>query len=280
MFALTRHKVFLIGTVAMVALLTLGVSYRYVSIGSIRIGTGGGGDSESNQTEPPASTLSSAPEPVPDPEPEIPLVPPAEMLYKLKPVREAAENITSTVFMFRGDFSSDFYDIFTLHKRATRYCDKDTTVDGCDVRLPRNYKWWTLSSKLVDALEVMCKEPEKTDFYVKIDDDLIMSERKLDEVIRRMAATDCQVAGGIAADHGYYWPVGQVYIFTRAILERLCLLYPITRELHSSEDITFGRLLNSSDTSMFCNLDRPRNHWHKDYKDRRVRISHFTQHNE
>ncbi|KAJ1765380.1 hypothetical protein LPJ74_006369, partial [Coemansia sp. RSA 1843] len=201
-------------------------------------------------------------------------------LYSLKPVREASENITSTVFMFRGDFSSDFYDLFSLQKRAVRYCDNDTTISGCDVKLPRNYKWGTLSSKLLDALEVMCKAPKKTDFYVKIDDDLIMSESKLDEVIKRMSTTDCQVSGRIARDFEFYWAVGQIYIFKRAILETICAKLPITRQLHGSEDISFGSFINSTDRSMFCDLDTPRNHWHKDYSDKRIKIEYLIQHNE
>ncbi|KAJ2504733.1 hypothetical protein GGI11_007255 [Coemansia sp. RSA 2049] len=95
-----------------------------------------------------------------------------------------------------------------------------------------------------------------------------------------MAATDCQVAGGIIPSRNYYWPLGQVYIFKRAMLEKICQLYPITWSLHSSEDITFGRLLNISDTSMFCNLNKPDNHWHINYKDRRFELNYFTQHNE
>ncbi|KAJ2564960.1 hypothetical protein IW140_005542 [Coemansia sp. RSA 1813] len=198
----------------------------------------------------------------------------------MTPVREAPNNITTTVFMFRGDFSSPFYDIFALHKRATRYCDKDTTIDGCDVKLPRNYRWGNLSDKLVDALEHMCKAPEKTDFYVKADDDLIMSDSKLDEVIRVMSTTDCQVAGGIMSSQGFYWPLGQVYIFKREILEQFCQKFPITMKLHSSEDISFGMILNSKDTSRFCNLNTPANHWHINYEDHRVKIKYFTQHNE
>ncbi|KAJ1791288.1 hypothetical protein LPJ59_005016 [Coemansia sp. RSA 2399] len=181
--------------------------------------------------------------------------------------------------MFRGDISSPLYDLFALHKRATRYCDNDTTVDGCNVKLPNNYKWGNLSDKLLDALEVMCKEPEKTDFYVKIDDDLIMSESKLDEILKAMATTDCQVAGGIARDFGFYWPVGQIYIFKRAILEKICPQLPVTDVFHSSEDITFGSLLNSTDKSMFCSVVTPTNHWHKNYKDQRVEVKYLVQHN-
>ncbi|KAJ2750609.1 hypothetical protein H4S06_004331, partial [Coemansia sp. BCRC 34490] len=132
----------------------------------------------------------------------IPLLPHVRNMYSMKRVREAPREITSTVFMLRGDFSSDFYDLFALQKRATRYCDNDTKADGCDVKLPRSYRWGTLSSKLVDALELMCKEPVKTDFYAKIDDDLIMSESKFDDALRVMAETDCQVSGGIARDYG------------------------------------------------------------------------------
>ncbi|KAJ2400527.1 hypothetical protein GGI23_001983 [Coemansia sp. RSA 2559] len=123
-------------------------------------------------------------------------------------------------------------------------------------------------------------ETEKTDFYVKIDDDLIMSESKLDEILKVMAATDCQVAGGIALDYGFYWPLGQVYIFKRTIMEMICPQLPVTNVFHSSEDITFGSLLNSTDKSMFCGLNKPKNHWHKDYKDQRVEIKYITQHNE
>ncbi|KAJ2514725.1 hypothetical protein GGI11_000850 [Coemansia sp. RSA 2049] len=204
---------------------------------------------------------------------------PAE-LYSLKRVRKVPEKVTSTIFMFRGDFSSDLYDLFAIQKRATRYCDKDTTVDGCDVKLAKNYKWGTLSEKLFDSLELMCKAPEKTDFYVKIDDDLIMPESKLEDAMRTMAATDCQVAGGIAVDYGFYWAVGQIYIFKRAVLEKICPQLPVTNIFHSSEDISFGSLLNTTDKSMFCNLHKPENHWHKKYKDRRVEIKYYIQHNE
>ncbi|KAJ2867975.1 hypothetical protein GGI22_000928, partial [Coemansia erecta] len=209
-----------------------------------------------------------------------PALPFVDELHSLEPVREAPEKVTSTIFMFRGDFSSSLYDLFVLHKRATRYCDKDTTVDGCDVKLPGSYKWDNLSDKLLDALDIMCKEPEKTDFYIKLDDDLIMSESKLEEILKVMAATDCQVAGGIARDYGFYWPVGQIYIFKRAILEKICPQLPVTNVFHSSEDITFGSLLNSTDKSMFCSLNKPKKHWHKDYSDQRVEIKYFAQHND
>ncbi|KAJ2384865.1 hypothetical protein GGI23_006837, partial [Coemansia sp. RSA 2559] len=96
-----------------------------------------------------------------------------------------------------------------------------------------------------------------------------MSDSKLDEVIRVMAATDCQVGGGIMAARKFYWPLGQVYIFKRAILEQFCQKFPITRKLHSSEDISFGLILDSSDPNMFCHLNKPANHWHIDYQDQR-----------
>ncbi|KAJ1737411.1 hypothetical protein LPJ72_000518 [Coemansia sp. Benny D160-2] len=207
------------------------------------------------------------------------LLPYVKELYSLEPVREAPKKITSTLFMFRGDFSSNLYDVFALQKRATRYCDNDTRADGCDVRLPRNYKWGTLSSKLADTLELICKAPEKTDFYVKIDDDLIMSESKFDEVLKIMSTTDCQVAGGIARDYGFYWPLGQMYIFKRAILEQICAKLPVEKLFHPHEDIAFGSFLNSTDKSMFCNLNFPPNHWHRKYKDRRLQIKFFKQQN-
>ncbi|KAJ2668328.1 hypothetical protein GGI25_006462, partial [Coemansia spiralis] len=113
---------------------------------------------------------------------------------------------------------------------------------GCDVKLPNNYKWGNLSYKLLDSLKVMCGSPNKTDFYVKIDDDLIMPESKLEEIIRKMATTECQVAGGIAVDFPFYWAVGQIYIFKRSVFEDICKrLTP--KVIHpGSEDITFGVL--------------------------------------
>ncbi|KAJ2609721.1 hypothetical protein EV177_004322 [Coemansia sp. RSA 1804] len=210
---------------------------------------------------------------------QIPLLPHVRNMYSMKRVREAPKEITSTVFMLRGDFSSDFYDLFALQKRATRYCDNDTKADGCDVKLPRSYRWGTLSSKLVDALELMCKEPVKTDFYAKIDDDLIMSESKFDDALRVMAETDCQVSGGIARDYGFYWPLGQIYIFKRAILEKICARFPVTISLPGSEDISFGKLINSTDRDMFCNLHGRDNHWHRQYKDDHLRIKYYKQQN-
>ncbi|KAJ2856190.1 hypothetical protein GGI22_003893 [Coemansia erecta] len=254
-----RRVIFAAIAILVAALLTLGASYHIVTTSYNYL---------KESQKPPGS------------EKEIPLLPRVKELYSLEPVRTAPENITTTVFMFRGDFSSDFYDLFALQKRAIRYCDNDTTVEGCDVKLPRNYKWGTLSYKLLDALEQMCNSPEKTDFYVKIDDDLIMSDSMLDEVIKVMATTNCQVSGSIARDFGFYWPVGQIYIFKRAILEQVCAKLPITRQLHGSEDITFGSFINSTDRTMFCNLENPKNHWHKDYKDQRVEIRYFIQHNE
>ncbi|KAI9503072.1 hypothetical protein BX070DRAFT_224679 [Coemansia spiralis] len=198
----------------------------------------------------------------------------------LRSKHSVPDKISTTIFMFRGDFSSPLYDLFTLQKRAIKFCDKDTSVAGCDVRLPNNYKWGTLSAKLMDALDVMCKSNAKTDFYVKIDDDLIMSEARLEEIIRKMAATDCQVAGGIARDFPYYWAVGQIYVFKREIFDYVCTQLPPKFELHSSEDIMFGRLINSTDRSRFCSLDKPQNHWHKKYKDQRLKIEYLLQHNE
>ncbi|KAJ1663250.1 hypothetical protein EV178_005140 [Coemansia sp. RSA 1646] len=208
------------------------------------------------------------------------ILPYVKQLSKLKPTHPAPADITTTIFMFRGDFSSPLFDLFTLQKRATKFCDKDTKAEGCDVRLKESYKWGTLSSKLVDSLDVMCNSMKRTDFYVKIDDDLIMSESRLDEIIRTMASTDCQVAGGIAVDYRFYWAVGQIYVFKRAILDDICQKLPTATKLHAHEDIAFGMLINSTDKSMFCSLDRPTNHWHKNYKDQRVEIHYLEQHNE
>ncbi|KAJ2003824.1 hypothetical protein GGI04_002828, partial [Coemansia thaxteri] len=130
---------------------------------------------------------------------ELPDVKELSSLESILPVRK---HPTSTLFMFRGDFSSPYYDIFALHKRATRICDKDTKAGGCDIKLAKNYKWGTLAEKLVDTLDLFCKhsDSKKTDFYVKIDDDLIMPESKLDEILAKMASTHCQFAGGIVSN--------------------------------------------------------------------------------
>ncbi|KAI9503859.1 hypothetical protein BX070DRAFT_234753 [Coemansia spiralis] len=195
-------------------------------------------------------------------------------LYPAKP------DISTTIFMFRGDFSSPLYDLFTLQKRAIKFCDKDTSITGCDIKLPNNYKWGTLSSKLLDALDVMCRSPKKTDFYVKIDDDLVMSEFALEQMIRKMATTTCQLAGGIAVDYEFYWAEGQIYIFTRAVFDHVCSVLPHVTDVYPSEDITFGYLLNSTDRSKFCGAYSPTNHWHKEYNDNRVKIEYLNQHNE
>ncbi|KAI9503805.1 hypothetical protein GGI25_006492 [Coemansia spiralis] len=209
------------------------------------------------------------------------ILPWADNLDTLKSIHTAPDNISTTVFMFRGDFSSPLYDLFVLHKRAVKFCDKGTAVAGCDVRLPEDYKWGTLSSKLLDALDVMCKSDKKTDFYVKVDDDLIMSEARLEEMIRKMATTDCQVAGGIAVDYQFYWPTGQVYIFKRAVLDEMCAKLSDARGVYSSEDITFGYMLNSTDKGRFCDIEKPvLTHWHKEYKDKRIKIEYHIQHNE
>ncbi|KAJ1767498.1 hypothetical protein IW140_005459 [Coemansia sp. RSA 1813] len=296
MFAFTTYRIIFISVAALIVLLTLVANYYILDVSSA-IPTGQLQQPQPEQSQPgqPQSEQPQPEQPSENSQQMLeeqqrqkfideykgkPHLPAADELYSLKPVREASEDITSTVFMFRGDFSSPLYDLFSLHKRATRYCDKDTNADGCDVKLPRNYKWSNLSDKLLDALEHMCKAPEKTDFYVKIDDDLIMSESKLDEVMKVMATTDCQIAGGIARDYGFYWAVGKIYIFKRAILEKICSQVPITNMYFIGEDMTFGSLLNTTDRSMFCNLGRPQNHWHKDYEDHRVTIKYLTQHNE
>ncbi|KAJ2656554.1 hypothetical protein IWW48_004972 [Coemansia sp. RSA 1200] len=199
----------------------------------------------------------------------------ARELNSLESTHTPRDNLTTTVFMLYSEISSPLHDLFTLHKRATKYCDADTKVAGvCDVRLPRSYTYAELSLKLLDSLDIMCREPLKTDYYVKIDDDLIMSESMLDRMIRKMATTDCQVAGSIALDYAFYWPEGQIYIFTRCILETACKNMPYIADVYPNEDITFGLLLNSTDTSMFCDNMWPRNHWHKHYSDSRVEINY------
>ncbi|KAJ2487853.1 hypothetical protein EV174_000284 [Coemansia sp. RSA 2320] len=76
---------------------------------------------------------------------------------------------------------------------------------------------------MADTLSVFCgySDDKKTDFYVKIDDDLIMSPSELDDIIRHMAATPCQYAGGMYTRDGFYWATGQIYIFTRAVFDEL-----------------------------------------------------------
>ncbi|KAJ2546137.1 hypothetical protein EV175_005710, partial [Coemansia sp. RSA 1933] len=210
---------------------------------------------------------------------KLPL-PYAEELSSLVSTRPVPTDITTTVFMFRGDFSSPLFDLFALQKRAIKFCDKDAKAEGCGVLLEKSYKWDTLSLKLVDSLKIMCSSMKRTDFYVKIDDDLIMPESKLDEIIRKMATTDCQVAGGIAVDYPFYWPVGQIYIFKRSIFDDICRKLPTATVRHSHEDIAFGGLIDSTNKSMFCSLDKPKNHWHKHYSDHRVKIDYLEQHNE
>ncbi|KAJ2006983.1 hypothetical protein GGI04_001695 [Coemansia thaxteri] len=185
--------------------------------------------------------------------------------------------------MFRGDFSSPYTDIFALHKRATKICDKDTKFSGCDIKLEKNYKWGTLSNKLVDTLSMYCKYPEdkKTDFYVKIDDDLIMPESKLEEVLQKMAETPCQYAGGMISHSGFYWALGQMYIIKRSIFDDICKklpTYKVTRP--DAEDITMGHIVDSQDFNAVCELNKPDNHWHIDYEDQRVKINYHKQHNE
>ncbi|KAJ2505491.1 hypothetical protein GGI11_006989 [Coemansia sp. RSA 2049] len=210
---------------------------------------------------------------------QVPPLPYAEELSALAPVRPAPKKVTTTVFMFRGDFSSPLFDLFTLQKRAIKFCDNETKVEGCDVHLEKSYRWGTLSSKLVDSLKVMCNSMKRTDFYVKIDDDLIMSETELERIIRTMGSTDCQVGGGIAVNYPFYWPVGQIYIFKRAVFDDICQKLPHATNLHSHEDIALGMLINSVDQKMFCSLDKPRSHWHKKYRDQRVRVEYLQQHN-
>ncbi|KAJ2209850.1 hypothetical protein EV179_006509, partial [Coemansia sp. RSA 487] len=60
------------------------------------------------------------------------ILPYVKQLSKLKPTHPAPADITTTIFMFRGDFSSPLFDLFTLQKRATKFCDKDTKAEGCD----------------------------------------------------------------------------------------------------------------------------------------------------
>ncbi|KAJ2004566.1 hypothetical protein H4R26_002439 [Coemansia thaxteri] len=210
-------------------------------------------------------------------------LPYANELSSLQSILPVKNHITTTVFMFRGDFSSPLHDLFVLHKRAMKICDKDTKADGCDIKMAKNYKWGTLANKLVDTLDMFCNysRDKKTDFYVKIDDDLIMSESELEKSIRKMTSTNCLVAGGIAVDYPFYWPVGQIYIFKRSVFDTICKRIPNYKTQYPDhEDITLGALFNSTVTDEFCSLDRPAGHWHKEYKDQRVKISYLQQHNE
>ncbi|KAJ2004565.1 hypothetical protein GGI02_000898 [Coemansia sp. RSA 2322] len=210
-------------------------------------------------------------------------LPGVKNLFSLESTIPVKDRITTTSFMFRGDFSSPIHDLFVLHKRALKICDKDTKADGCDIKLANNYTWFTLGAKLLDTLEILCKvdDDKKTDFYIKYDDDLLMSETKLEEIIRKMASTRCQFAGGIALDFPYYWAVGQIYIFKRSIFDTACRNLPtFAREGLHSEDILMGRLINSTNTNAFCSLESPKNHWHASYNDQRVEIKYHIQHNE
>ncbi|KAJ2006255.1 hypothetical protein GGI04_001939 [Coemansia thaxteri] len=211
------------------------------------------------------------------------VLPIVRQLGDIKPTIPVKDNITTTIYMYRGDFSSPYHDIFALHMKALKICDKDTKTGGCDVKLKSNYKYGNLSVKTVDTLKMFCQysEDKKTDFYVKVDDDLIMSASKLDEIIRQMAATPCQVAGSIADYSPFYWPGGQIYIYTRAALEIACKRLPTFQiSQYNAEDVTFGGIINSSDPDTVCNLDAPPNHWHINYKDKRVKIHYYEQHND
>ncbi|KAJ2668124.1 hypothetical protein GGI25_006482, partial [Coemansia spiralis] len=205
---------------------------------------------------------------------QSPILPAVKELSSLDSVYPAKPNISTTVFMFRSDFSSPYHDIFALHERAVKYCDKGTSVGGCDVKLPGNYKYETLSLKLLDTLDVMCRSTERTDYYVKIDDDLIMSNSMLEQIIRKMSTTDCQAAGRIALDYEFYWVEGQMYIFTKSILNRICKNLPDVTDVYPNEDITFGYVLNTTDTNSFCDINVPRHFWHKHYNDQRVEINY------
>ncbi|KAG2175054.1 hypothetical protein INT43_006116 [Umbelopsis isabellina] len=202
----------------------------------------------------------------------LPYAPELSSLHDTVP--RSAGNITSTVFMLRSDFSSPLYDLFAIHERAIQVCDKDTKLDGCDVRLKNNYSYTTLSNKLVETLKHLCSSKIRTDFYVKIDDDLIMPQSTLDNILEKMSTTKCQVGGGIAVDYPYYWPVGQLYVFKRKMMDDICAKLPEFKVELTSEDITIGSIWNSTNTEMFCSLDVPKNHWHKSYKDHRVSIQY------
>jgi hypothetical protein len=203
----------------------------------------------------------------------LPYAPELSTLEDTK-LRISSANITSTVFMLRSDSSSPLYDLFALHERAIQFCDKDTKLDGCDVKLKHNYNFSTLSNKLVETLNYLCSSKIKTDFYIKADDDLIMAQSALDMLLEKMATTKCQVGGGIAVDFPYYWPVGQIYIFKREMMEDICTKLPTFKITDSHEDRTIGQIWNSTDIDKFCSLDEPTNHWHKLYRDNRVTIQY------
>ncbi|KAJ2470183.1 hypothetical protein GGI02_003095 [Coemansia sp. RSA 2322] len=167
--------------------------------------------------------------------------------------------------------------------QALKICDKDTKTSGCDVKLTNNYKYGNLTLKMVETIKMFCNhsEDKKTDFYVKIDDDLIMSPSKLDEIVRHMAATPCQFAGGFYIHLDFYYPSGQIYIFSRAVLDSVCKKLPTARLFSPwAEDLAFGGLVDSHDTNYTCSIKAPANHWHINYKDKRVKVHYYKQHND
>ncbi|PVV02918.1 hypothetical protein BB560_002616 [Smittium megazygosporum] len=183
-------------------------------------------------------------------------------------------------YMFRGPFSSKYVDLFASQLNSDIVCDADYKDEACTINLQSNYKWGTLSSKLRDLLAYYCQRDISNTVFIKIDDDLIISNRELNRLIDRFSKSDCLLAGHIATDFPFYWATGQIYLFKSSELMRICNK-PILKEepFHGSEDIYLGYLFNIVDKNKVCDIDKYTEYFHKEYSDERLNITYIQQHN-
>ncbi|PVU87820.1 hypothetical protein BB560_006430 [Smittium megazygosporum] len=184
-------------------------------------------------------------------------------------------------YMFRGPFSSKHIDIFANQLNSDIVCDADYKDETCTLNLNSNYNWFSLSTKLRDLLVHYCTKDIENTVFVKMDDDLIVSNGQLNKLIERFSKTDCLLAGDIATDYPFYWGLGKLYLFKSSALLKICNTEVLEEKpFIRNEDIYMGYLLNITDTSKVCGINKFIDYYHKYYSDHRVRISYFQQHND
>ncbi|PVV03347.1 hypothetical protein BB560_002174 [Smittium megazygosporum] len=184
-------------------------------------------------------------------------------------------------YVFRGPFSSKHTDIFANQLNSDIVCDANYKDETCTINLKSNYDWFSLSTKLRDLLVLYCTKDIEDTVFVKMDDDLIVSNGQLNKLIERFSKSDCLYAGDMATDFPFYWALGKLYLFKSSALLKICNTEVLKEKpFHSSEDIYMGYLLNITDTSKVCGINKFINYYHKHYSDHRVKISYIIQHND
>ncbi|PVU93303.1 hypothetical protein BB560_006005 [Smittium megazygosporum] len=184
-------------------------------------------------------------------------------------------------YMFRGPFSSKYIDIFANQLNSDIVCDADYKDETCTLNLNSNYNWFSLSTKLRDLLVHYCTKDIKNTVFVKMDDDLIVSNGQLNKLIERFSKSECLYSGEIYSNFPFYWAHGKMYLFKSSALLRICNTEVLEEKpFIRNEDIYMGYLLNITDTSKVCGINKFIDYYHKYYSDHRVRISYFQQHND